>query len=186
MKKLLISSYDSCAGCRTCELLCSFRHEKEVNPELSRIKVVKLPLGNLPDVIAEPVFCNRCNRCVEVCPVAALSFSKERWRIELNKDKCTGCGECIEVCSIGAISMHPEARVPFMCDLCGGDPVCAEFCPTETLVFKEESDNSYEKATEDVKRRLKSAGFVEEPPPAKWKERQKKPDNFAVSEYSGH
>jgi Fe-S-cluster-containing hydrogenase component 2 len=59
MKRLFISSLETCAGCRTCELLCSFRHEKEINPELSRIKVVKLPLGDIPDVIAEPVFCVR-------------------------------------------------------------------------------------------------------------------------------
>ena len=173
MKKLFISSLESCAGCRTCELLCSFRHEKEVNPELARITVVKLPLGNLPDVTAEPVFCRRCARCVAECPEGALTYSKERWRIEVDKAKCTGCSQCVEVCPFGAIRMHPEVQIPLICDLCGGDPVCVEFCPTGTLVFMEESQYSYGKAKEGVKKRLKSAGFVEEPPPAKWKERQR-------------
>ncbi len=174
MKKLYISSQETCAGCRTCELLCSFRHEKEVNPELARITVVKLPLGNLPDIIAEPVFCKRCILCVKECPEGALSFSKNSWRIELDKGKCIGCGECVEVCPFGAISMHPEAKVPLHCDLCGGDPVCVEFCPTGTLVFREESQYTYEKAMQSVKKRLKDTNYEEKAPPPRWKERQRK------------
>lgn len=173
MKRLIISSLDTCAGCRECELLCSFRHERQVNPELSRIKVVKLPLADIPDVIAEPVFCFRCGQCVAECPLDALSLSRERWRIEVDRGKCTGCGHCVEVCPYGAINMHPQSRIPLICDLCGGDPVCVQFCPTGTLVYVEESEYAYEKATTGVKKRLKSANFVEGPPPARWKERQK-------------
>jgi len=169
MKRLYVSSLDSCAGCRTCELLCSLRHEHVSSPELSRIKVVRLPLGNLPDVTAEPVFCRRCKQCVKACRVGALVFSKDRWRIEFDRDKCIGCAECIEVCPFGAIRMHPEEGIPLICDLCDGEPVCAKFCPTGTLVFTEESVYSYKKARESIKKRLESAGFVEEAPPAKWK-----------------
>lgn len=173
MKKLFISSPESCAGCRTCELLCSLRHEKVVNPELARITVVKLPLGNVPDIIAEPVFCRRCGICVKECPEGALSFANDTWRIEVDKGICTGCSLCVEVCPFGAIRMmHPKANVPLICDLCGGDPICAEFCPTGTLVFKEESQYTYGKAMQGVKRRHIDSNFEEKPPPPRWKEMQ--------------
>ena len=164
MKKLFIASLKSCGGCRTCELLCSFRHTKEVNPELARITVVKLPHKDVADVICEPVFCRQCGQCVKECPEGALSFAKVRGTIEVDKGKCTGCSQCVEVCPFGAIGMHPTARVPLICDLCGGDPVCAEFCPRGTIVFKEESEYKYEKAMQSVKERLKDANYEEKAP----------------------
>jgi Fe-S-cluster-containing hydrogenase component 2 len=34
-----------------------------------------------------------------------------------------------------AIRLDEDTQFPLKCDLCGGDPQCVKFCPTEALVF---------------------------------------------------
>ena len=41
MAKALVIDYEKCAGCQTCEMACSIKHEGVINPFRSRIKVVK-------------------------------------------------------------------------------------------------------------------------------------------------
>jgi len=45
--------------------------------------------------------CERCNRCVEVCPEGAIYAAEEKYGI--NDTICKGCGLCIEVCPTNAI-----------------------------------------------------------------------------------
>jgi len=35
----MIFDMPECGGCRTCELACSFHHEKKFNPEISSLKI---------------------------------------------------------------------------------------------------------------------------------------------------
>ena len=37
----IIRNAESCYGCRTCELACSYHHKKVFSPELSSIKVTR-------------------------------------------------------------------------------------------------------------------------------------------------
>jgi ferredoxin len=34
-----------------------------------------------------------------------------------------------------AIRLDDDTQFPLKCDLCGGDPQCVKFCPTEALVY---------------------------------------------------
>ncbi len=121
-----------CVGCSVCEYACSMEKEKTYNPTKSRIRAVRLnPFVNLA------VACRLCEDapCIAACPRDALSRSEETGIILVDEEKCNGCGWCIEACDYGAIQLHPEKRVVFTCDLCGGSPKCVEWCPEEALDF---------------------------------------------------
>jgi Fe-S-cluster-containing hydrogenase component 2 len=57
--------------------------------------------------------------------------------ITVNEEECVGCETCVDACSIGAINLHPRLRTPQICDLCDGNPLCVEKCPTKALTYVE-------------------------------------------------
>lgn len=63
-----------------------------------------------PDVIGEK--CTACARCVQWCPVNAMSIGPDRVAV-VDRELCYGCGECVAACPYGAIGIQwkttPEA-----------------------------------------------------------------------------
>ena len=43
------------------------------------------------------------------------------------------CKMCVNACPLGNISYSPIIQKVFKCDLCGGDPWCAKYCPTGAI-----------------------------------------------------
>ena len=43
--------------------------------------------------------------------------------------------QCVPVCPWDVIHIHPVSNKAFKCDLCGGNPACARFCPSGTLRY---------------------------------------------------
>ena len=122
-----------CTGCRTCELACSFAHSVNGKPGLSRI----YPLdGGFKDLWV-PVTCLQCDdpACVKACLVDAITRNPETGAMDLDADKCVRCMACDAACPFGC-SLHDTTHNQVVkCDLCGGDPVCAHFCPTKALTY---------------------------------------------------
>lgn len=63
--------------------------------------------------------CTGCQKCVDVCPVEALSMisknlpnSKQKLA-SLNEENCIGCGVCARVCNSEAIEMNPRENKVF-------------------------------------------------------------------------
>lgn len=132
MEYVLVLKPEVCTGCRLCESVCSFHHEKVANPILSRIKVIKDELRGL-DV---PFVCLQCEDapCISICPVGALSKNKDTGATILDDSLCIGCKACTIVCPFGAISINPTGKL-FLCDLCDGDPQCVKFCTTKAVDY---------------------------------------------------
>lgn len=59
-----------CVGCRTCELACSFQHDRQFNPRNSKIRIFFADDGGL-EIALSSCDCNNMS-CVEFCPVQAI------------------------------------------------------------------------------------------------------------------
>jgi len=123
-----------CTGCRTCELACSFAHPVNSKPGVSRI----YPLaGGFKDLWV-PVACLQCEEaaCAKACLVDAITRNPDTGAMDLNQDRCIQCMACVAACPFGCVLPDQQNNMVVKCDLCGGDPVCAHFCPTKALEFK--------------------------------------------------
>jgi len=132
----IVCNSEICAGCRTCEAVCSLYHEGVVNPELSRIQVLKDELGGY---ISEAMPCKQCDgpECLLACPTGALHVDDVTGARVIDEEKCIGCKRCMEACTATPkrIRYNAEKKVCFKCDLCGGDPQCVKFCPMGALIY---------------------------------------------------
>ncbi len=123
-----------CTGCRTCELACAFSHTRDKKPGRSRI----YPIAYAPDKFV-PVACLQCDdaACVKSCMFGALKRNETTGAIDLDRERCVKCMACVAACPFGcALVDEGHDNEIVKCDLCGGDPACAHFCPTKALVYK--------------------------------------------------
>jgi len=132
LKRIVVDAAQ-CAGCRVCELACSYIHEGRFSPSLSRVDVVKEDKYGLD----YPVYCRQCDECppADACPVGALNKGDYGATI-LDAEACINCGICANVCTYNAVKLDQASR-PLICDLCGGDPLCVKKCPTNALTYEE-------------------------------------------------
>lgn len=151
----IIVDFTRCTGCRTCETVCSaFNHPVTIegdtlnglgNPWLSNIKVQWFN----PDVDI-PMVCSHCDDapCIAACPVEedeytgykAMYHSPETHSVVNDPDRCIGCGFCARACKnnrTGVINRYKDGKPFGMCNLCGGQPKCVDYCTYHALKFTE-------------------------------------------------
>lgn len=98
----------NCCGC-CCEAMIAARRFGFLNPVHTS--------NFLPEIETDQ--CNGCGKCVNVCPVEAMTLvsannphrpkMRKAW---LNEDACLGCGVCVGMCSTHALSLKSRpARV---------------------------------------------------------------------------
>ncbi|MCQ4635588.1 4Fe-4S dicluster domain-containing protein [Anaerovorax odorimutans] len=137
MAKTMVLQPEKCLGCKTCELVCSFNRTKEFNPQRSAVSVIPYDAA----MICVPIMCTQCEDacCAEICPVSAIERNADGAMI-VDQKKCIGCKMCISACPLGNMAL--DSTGVFKCDLCGGDPQCAKFCPSGAIAFKEAMPSS--------------------------------------------
>ncbi len=148
-RKMLIVDLTKCTGCRMCEVACSQYNQGRSQPECSRVHIVKWDDKGL-DV---PVMCLQCEVpfCKTACPVKAIYRDEKLGVYRVNYDKCSSCGLCVLACPYGGMTLLQDTKKVAKCDVCGGDPKCARFCPTGALSYIEENDALLrEKRTRDA------------------------------------
>ena len=133
MEKTLVITPSRCTACRTCELACSFKHMLKGELGIPRIRAFMCGEGK-----NQVITCFQCDEaaCVKVCPVNALSRNESTGAIVVDADRCIGCGLCSIACPFGHVSHDRMGGIALKCDLCGGQPACAAFCPTHTLEYR--------------------------------------------------
>jgi Na+-translocating ferredoxin:NAD+ oxidoreductase RNF subunit RnfB len=97
-----VSFICNCCGC-CCEAMLAAKRFASLNP---------IHTTSFLPVINEAE-CNGCGKCVEVCPVEAMTLvsandphKKKKKIAKLNEEICLGCGVCVRVCSKEYISMR--------------------------------------------------------------------------------
>jgi len=110
------------------------RHDGECNPEDSRIHILQHEDVGL-DL---PVVCQQCSNpvCRMVCRPGRFQGPGDR-RDDRGRGECSGCEACVFACYFSAINLRlvGTRRKAFMCDLCGGDPLCVKFCDTHAMSY---------------------------------------------------
>jgi ferredoxin len=97
----------NCCGC-CCEAMIAARRFAIMQP---------VHTTNFIPVI-DPATCNGCGKCVDVCPVAAMSLVSaidpnrpKRKLARLDQERCLGCGVCVRACSqTGSIALESRPR----------------------------------------------------------------------------
>jgi len=133
MNKILTIAPEKCTGCRTCELVCSFFHGKEFNPARGRVTVVTWD----KDGFSVPIMCLQCGNppCMQVCTVGAVYRDFATGAVLIENNWCIGCRMCTMACPFGNAVYDAELKRVLKCDLCGGDPQCAKYCPFGAISF---------------------------------------------------
>jgi Fe-S-cluster-containing hydrogenase component 2 len=125
--KYLKTNPSSCKGVRACERTCAKTFFKSEDPAKSAIRVTE------KEGAFEINVCNQCGRCIEICPVLALSRNK-LGVVVLDRKACVGCLMCVGFCPTLSMMHHPDHREPFKCVACGA---CAKACPEHALEIAE-------------------------------------------------
>lgn len=135
MSSQLVVDSKACMGCKICELMCSLKHSGEFNPSQALLRIIKNPLLGL----YYPETCKQCATpaCYYACPIqGAIEIDKATGARIINKDKCIACKRCYEACLLNIIAYNSVENFYMKCDLCGGTPICVEFCSTKAIRYQ--------------------------------------------------
>lgn len=147
-----------CAGCAYCEIACAQYHAGHADITACRNRFVLKPVltftglsalsANAPGhpqalstahfaEFSENEFCHQCAspECLDACPENAITVSPQTGARLVNQSLCVGCGECVDACPYGMIHLDENTETAVKCDLCGGDPQCAAWCPTGAISY---------------------------------------------------
>lgn len=139
--------YSFCAGCTSCEVVCTLTHDGLVSPSYNRIFVNRDNRSMVHTVQA----CQHCadHPCYEKCPKKDQAMRIDENNIVfIDESHCIGCGLCMKACVFtpSRINMVKSAdktkRKAKKCDLCRTrpeGPACVEWCPVRCIGL---SDNS--------------------------------------------
>jgi Na+-translocating ferredoxin:NAD+ oxidoreductase RNF subunit RnfB len=100
-----VSFICNCCGC-CCEALLGIKRFGSVFP---------IHTNFLPRV--DEAGCSGCGKCVDVCPVEAMSIvsandphQPKKRKARLNEEICLGCGLCVRTCSSRSITLVPHPK----------------------------------------------------------------------------
>lgn len=134
--------YSVCAGCNSCEAICSLIHDGVVSPTHNRLFLER---GDTLDMMCTIHTCQQCedHPCFDACPKQGEAMViLDNGIVSIVEENCIGCGLCIKACRFDPprINMAKNAKRKLWrakkCDLCAGreeGPACVQYCPSRCL-----------------------------------------------------
>lgn len=131
--KIVYVERDRCIACLSCQQACQIHQASKGNGDHASIFV------NV-DMDRRLIFTGTClhcetARCMEVCPIDALTRDAATGAVVVDKDLCFGCGMCVDACPHGNMRLDDASFKAVKCDLCNGNPICVQVCMAEALHF---------------------------------------------------
>ena len=132
MSEQLVLAPEKCIDCKACMMLCSKRRFDQYDLDLSAVNVFYFP----EDKASVPVMCLQCEEavCEKVCPTHAITRGADG-ASTIDESRCIGCKFCVQACPMGMVIHSRNFNKIFKCDLCGGKPLCAAWCPAKAITF---------------------------------------------------
>ncbi len=158
MAKVFVIDVAHCNGCHNCQVACKDEHcdqpwlpIAEAQPLTGQYwcKVNQKERGQVPwvRVSYEPTMCNHCADapCMKTAPEAV--YRREDGLVIVDPAKAKGLKGLVDSCPIGAIYYNEALDIPQKCTGCahlldnGWEvPRCVDACPTDALLYVEESE----------------------------------------------
>ena len=159
MGKVLIIDNTKCNGCYNCQLSCKDEHVgndwtpiAKPQPDTGHFwwKISEIVQGSVPKVRVryKHDVCQHCDDapCMASCPTKAI-YKRDDGIVILDPEKCRGSRTCVDACPYGAIYYNADLNIAQKCTWCAhllddgwSGPRCVHSCPTDALIFGEESD----------------------------------------------
>ncbi len=139
--------YSFCAGCTSCEIVCSLLHDGVVSPSYNRIFVDRGTSTMVHRIRA----CKHCadHPCYEKCPKKGRAMRiDENNIVYIVEEECIGCGLCVKACRLDKPAINlvkspdKSQRKAKKCDLCRTrpeGPACVAYCPVRCIGLSQES-----------------------------------------------
>lgn len=133
--------YSLCAGCTTCEIVCTLTHDGLVSPSYNRIFVDRGTRSMVHTILS----CQHCSDhpCYNACPKKDKAMCiDENNIVYINENECVGCGLCRKACVFEpsrinmVISDDKKQRKAKKCDMCrtrSEGPACVQWCPVKCI-----------------------------------------------------
>jgi len=133
--------YSFCAGCNSCEVVCSLTHDGLVGPCYNRLFVEK-DARRMYHIIHT---CQHCldHPCYDACPKKGEAMAiDDDGIVYIIEENCIGCGLCRKACVFEpprlniVSSVDKSLRKAKKCDMCRlreNGPACVEWCPVRCI-----------------------------------------------------
>ncbi len=151
-----------CNGCYNCQIACKDEHVgndwtpyAKPQPDTGQfwLKINEFIRGTVPKVKMHyvPRICMHCANapCMPACNVKGALYRRDDGLVIIDPVKCTGCKNCVDSCPYGVIYYNEDLNIAQKCTGCAHlldrgwkEPRCADACPTEAIMFGEESEFS--------------------------------------------
>ncbi len=134
LKMRLVFDPACCTGCLNCAITCAQERAGLSGPVLARVRVEIDLFGGLHRLDV----CRQCEEafCAEACPNEAFVESDRTRLWCIDPEKCVACQTCVDACPYASLFVCGESEVPLKCDLCDGEPQCAQACVFGALRYE--------------------------------------------------
>jgi len=127
-----------CNACGSCQEVCPINNFHNLNDKFGRKMTppILFPIEN--DSIASlRSICSQCDSapCMHFCPTKTITRDHKTGAVSVDGNYCIGCGMCLTACPNDAVFLNMERGIAVKCELCKGEPLCVENCPTGALNF---------------------------------------------------